>query len=103
MIESGKLQGWAYMSVTVSNEVENRVRPWVESGRYPSADAVILDALQLLEERDLESLRAKLQIGIDQLDRGEGIPYTPELMAELRREAKERIRHGELPDPDVCP
>jgi antitoxin ParD1/3/4 len=91
------------MSVTLAPEIEDRVRLWVESGRYPSTDAVLLDALRLLEERDLDTLRAKLQTGIDQLDRGEGIPFTHELVLEMRREAQDRLRRGERPNPDVCP
>lgn len=55
----------------------------VRSGAYENRDAVITDALDLLRERvagdaiddetKLARLNAKLQKGIDQLDRGEGI------------------------------
>lgn len=54
-------------------------------------------------ERQLDNLRAKLQIGFDQLDRGEGVEWTPELMERLSREADEMHRRGERPSPDVCP
>lgn len=91
------------MTLTVTPDTEKRIQPWIESGRYSTADAVIRAALQLLEERHLDALRAKLQSGIDQLDRGEGIPFTPELVAQMRRDAEERLRRGESPNPDVCP
>ena len=47
----------------------------VDAGLYEDADDVMESALDLLdqEERRLEWLRAELQIGIDQLDRGESI------------------------------
>ncbi|MBJ7484337.1 hypothetical protein [Brevundimonas sp.] len=55
----------------------------VRSGAYPDRDAVIADAVDMLREHtvaDEESdevklarLNAKLQQGIDSLDRGEGI------------------------------
>ena len=61
--------------------------------------------MRLLDEHDhrLRQLRAKLQIGIDELDRGEGVEWTPALMDQLSREADEMYRRGEKPDPDVCP
>jgi hypothetical protein len=31
------------------------------------------------------------------------MPWTPELMAQLSREAEAMERRGELPDLDVCP
>ena len=47
----------------------------VDAGLYDDADDVMESAIDLLdqEERRLEWLRAELQIGLDQLDRGEGI------------------------------
>jgi hypothetical protein len=50
-------------------------------------------------ERRLDRLRAAIAEG----ERGEGVPWTPELMDQLRREAEEMRRRGEKPDPDVCP
>jgi antitoxin ParD1/3/4 len=49
----------------------------VDAGLYDNVDDVIESALNLLdeEERQLEWLRAELQIGIDQLDRGESILF----------------------------
>ncbi len=91
------------MSVTLAPEVGDRVQSWIDSGEYPDADSVVLDALRLLEERKLDSLRAKLQSGIDQLDRGEGIPFTPDLVSQMRRDAEDRLRRGESPNADVCP
>jgi hypothetical protein len=38
-----------------------------------------------------------------ELERGEGIELTPEVMEEISREADELIRLGVLPKPDVCP
>jgi antitoxin ParD1/3/4 len=93
------------MSVTLTPQTEDQIRHWVDTGSYPDADAVIRDALRLLEQQHdrLESLRAKIQIGLDQLDRGEGIPLTPELLDEIDREVDEAILRGEQPDTDVCP
>jgi antitoxin ParD1/3/4 len=93
------------MSVTLTPQVEDQIRHWVETGFYPDANAVIRDALRLLEQQHdrFETLRAKIQVGLDQLDRGEGIPLTPELLDEIDREVDERLRRGDHPNPDVCP
>jgi antitoxin ParD1/3/4 len=92
------------MSVTLTAELANRIQQKIAAGRYRTADEVVEEALQALDERErLEQLRAKLQVGIDQLDRGEGIPFTPELLDEIDREVDDRLRRGEQPSPDVCP
>lgn len=93
------------MSVTLTPQIEDQIRQLVESGAYPNANAVIQDALGLLKQRRdrFETLRAKIRVGLDQLDRGEGIPLTPELLDEIDREVDERLRRGDRPNPDVCP
>jgi antitoxin ParD1/3/4 len=91
------------MSVTIAPAIEQWINEWIERGRYPDADSLLEDALRLLEERELAELRAKLQVGIDQLERGEGVPFTPELVAQIRRDADDRLRRGDRPNPDVCP
>jgi antitoxin ParD1/3/4 len=91
------------MSITVTPETEREIRHWIESGHYPDADAVLNDALGLLHERKLATLRAKIQSGLDQIERGEGIELTPEVWDEIEREADEALLRGEQPDPDVCP
>jgi antitoxin ParD1/3/4 len=92
------------MSVTLTPEAEAAVREKVESGRYQTVDEVIHEALRALDERErIEHLRAKLQTGREQLDRGLGIPFTPEWRAERWQEALRRAAAGEDPNPDVCP
>jgi putative addiction module CopG family antidote len=93
------------MTVTVTAQVEDQIRSLVERGEYPDEDAVIRDALKLLEGHlnQIEALRAKLQLGIDEADRGETDEWTPELSERLFRETQEMYLRGELPDLDVLP
>ena len=92
------------MTVTLTPQLEALIREKVEAGSYRTADEVIAEALRLLDERDrLARLRAAIAVGDAQLARGEGIPYTPELLDEIDREVDERLRRGEQPSPDVCP
>ena len=48
----------------------------VEAGDYASAEDVLREGVKLLKferEAKLERLRAAIQIGLDELDRGEGV------------------------------
>lgn len=46
---------------------------------------------ELLQQMKLEDLRRELQLGIDQLDRGEGIPGE-QVFAELRKQLQQKGR-----------
>jgi putative addiction module CopG family antidote len=88
------------MSVSLTPQARERIRRLVESGAYPDEDAVVRDALSLLvawHER-LEALRAKLPVGIDQLDRSESVTFTPEWSAERVRLARTRAANEDAPD-----
>ena len=68
------------MNVSLTPELEKLVTRKVESGLYQSASEVIREGLRLLDDHDrlrelhLSEVRNKIQTGLDQLDRGEGIP-----------------------------
>ena len=93
------------MSIQLPLDVEANIRQKVQRGSFVDEGQVVREALQLLDERErqLDTLRAKINIGLDELDRGEGAEWTPALMERLNREADELYRRGELPDADVCP
>ncbi len=68
------------MHVSLTPELESRVRAKVESGLYNNASEVIREALRFMDihedwihEIKLARLREQLKVGIDQLDRSEGI------------------------------
>jgi antitoxin ParD1/3/4 len=96
--------GGEIMSVTLTPQIEAMIRERVESGQYDNADDVMREALRLLEEREkLDHLRSLLAVGLEQLQRGEGIEFTAERAEEIRRSAKEAYLRGDKPKPDVCP
>jgi antitoxin ParD1/3/4 len=70
----------------------------VDSGLYVSAGEVVREALRLLEERDrfdeikFEELRVEIQVGLDQVDRGE-LLEGPEVIETLR--SKVRAKRSE--------
>lgn len=81
------------MNVSLTPELEELISQKVQSGRYTSASEVIREALRLLEEQDqlrqkrLAAVREKIDRGLEQLDRGEGIPGD-QVRAHLRRNKK---------------
>ena len=83
------------MNISVSKELAERIEHKVKSGYYPSVDAVVDKALELLYEHDRD-LRAFLQEGIDALENGDYVEYTDEnlheLVEDVHRRGLERLK-----------
>ena len=60
------------MTLSITSEIEQRITIQLNSGRYQSADEVILAALELLEQREqkLVELRKQIDIGAAQITQG---------------------------------
>jgi hypothetical protein len=94
------------MSVTikVSEETAEMVQRQVDQGLYPGLETAWAVAAQLLDEQDyVRDLREKLREAEKQIERGEYDLWTPELSKRILEDAKELVRLGIRPDPDVCP
>lgn len=79
------------MNVSLTPELEKYVDSKVQSGMYHTASEVIREGLRLLKEREelhqrkLIDLRAAVQVGIDQADRGEVVALdVAETLAKVR-------------------
>ncbi len=85
------------MSLNVPPEFERAVRQRVESGLYASIEDVFTACLKALNEWEdvqrakFENLRAELQIGIDQADRGQLVDGR-EGLARIRERYAARLR-----------
>ena len=70
------------MTIHLSSDRAKFIRSLIEAGHYPSEDAVIDEALRLLEERDeaakLAQLRRDIGDGIAQAERGVLAPVDPQ-------------------------
>ncbi|BDI15416.1 hypothetical protein ANSO36C_12180 [Nostoc cf. commune SO-36] len=81
------------MNISLTPELEQLVQDKVNSGRYHSVSEVMGEALRLLYERDcvqeqrLAELKAKIQVGIEELERGEGIDGE-EVFAEIEEDIR---------------
>ena len=91
------------MDIEIGEKHLSHIRQLVDSGRYPSIDAVIARALALLEERDLADtdpaiekelaeIRKKVMEGLDDLRNGRHTKYetADQLVADIKRRAMER-------------
>ena len=84
------------MNISLSRELEQLVQQKVESGRYRSASEVVRAGLRLLEREDertevlLTEVRAEVQAGIGQAERGELVDGE-EAVARRRRGARLRV------------
>ena len=68
------------MHISLTPELESRVKAKVKTGLYNNASEVIREALRFMETHEdwineikLARLREQLKVGIDQLDQGKGI------------------------------
>jgi antitoxin ParD1/3/4 len=67
------------MNISLTPEQAKFIQEKIKTGRYSTTEQVIDEALKLLEEHErqyekwLEETREKATIGIEQLERGEGI------------------------------
>ena len=89
------------MNISLTPKLEELIKQKVESGLYNSSSEVVREALRLLEERDkiremrLEELNRELQIGLDQLERGEYVEFTDALVEDIKRRGRERLAQRE--------
>ncbi|MDP6353488.1 MAG: type II toxin-antitoxin system ParD family antitoxin [Planctomycetota bacterium] len=78
------------MTITVPPKLEEIIQQELASGKYDSEDQVIAEALRLLQQREckLNALKEDIQIGIKQLDNGEGGPLD---MASIKEEISKKL------------
>jgi antitoxin ParD1/3/4 len=83
------------MNVSLTPELERQVEERVASGLYGSASELVREALRLFFRYDaaraeeLAALGQRIELGLAQLDRGEGIPG-PEAQRRSRARLAER-------------
>ena len=93
------------MHVNLSPEMEGFIRNQVASGFYGNATEVIRDAIRRMqaEEGRVAAWRAAIKKGDDQLDRGEGVSYTSDVLEDITQRAISAMNSGQPIDADVLP
>lgn len=77
-----------FMSITLSPEQERFIQEKLNSGQYQNAEQIIHEAFQLLEKWEqyqqwTKETREKVQVGLAELERGEGMD-SEEVIAQMR-------------------
>jgi antitoxin ParD1/3/4 len=82
------------VAIALNDEDQKFIEEAVRSGRYFSESEVIADALAEMKVREairrskIDDLRAKVQVGIEQADRGEFVDFTAE---DVKSEGRKRL------------
>ena len=77
------------MTITIQPELEEFVQRELASGEYRDANAVVAEALRLLQQkRHHDALRDEIRSGMEQRERGEIAPLD---MNTIRKEVRRRI------------
>jgi len=67
------------MNISLGSEISQFIQSQIESGKYASAEEMIIAGIRLLEEREsiykgrFEELRREIMIGVEASERGEVI------------------------------
>ena len=86
------------MNISIREQDVERIQRKVDSGMYPSSDAVIAKALALLDEHDdklkeeLSQVYDRVREGVEALENGDYLEYTDETLHELFDDIKRRGR-----------
>jgi antitoxin ParD1/3/4 len=93
------------MHVNLSPEMEGFIKGKVSGGFYGNATEVIRDAIRRMqaEESRMAAWQAAIAQGDAQLNRGEGIAYTPETLTEITSNAISAMHSSKPMDKDVLP
>ena len=79
------------MNTSISDELLKRIQWKIEAGMYSSADEVLENALDLLDQKDVAVAMAKdlVQEGIDDIENGRYKTYSSENRDELLEDIKQ--------------
>jgi Arc/MetJ-type ribon-helix-helix transcriptional regulator len=89
------------MSITLPDHIQVWIDRQVAEGRFDSEDAVIANAVeQAMDEYRWEEDEDLLE-AIAEADRGDVVPWTPELMDELMERARENSCRGHQVSDDI--
>ena len=89
------------INILLPKELQQFVDAKLRSGRYTSPNEVVRDGLRLLEDQDKlkevrrDEIEQKILVGVEQLNRNEGI-HASKIEDELRRSGREdkQKNHG---------
>ena len=90
-ISLGKIQNMTTVTITLRDEDQRFIESAMKSGRYVTESEAVSDAIAELRAREelhkarFAELRAKVMVGIEELDRGEGAEWN---IAEIKAKGR---------------
>jgi Arc/MetJ-type ribon-helix-helix transcriptional regulator len=84
------------MNISLAPELEKAVGEKIRRGQYPSANALVHEAVERLVEADAEEhahrneIRRRIAVSDAEIDRGEFTEYDERTLADLPRQVRER-------------
>jgi len=83
------------MTITLTDELEELINAKVRSGKYQSADEVVMESLRLLQakEEGMDALRREIMRGVEDFHQERFASYATD--AELEAFSDEIIRQGQ--------
>ena len=94
------------MHVRLSEVEQSFIKSLVQDGSYADETEVVRDAIRKMrEERERAArFRAAVMVGDEAIERGETVPYSPELMEDIKRQAIRKAKNGKpYNSPDAIP
>jgi antitoxin ParD1/3/4 len=93
------------MHINLSPEMEQFLQNKVGTGFYNNASEVVRDAIRRMwtEDENLSKLRAAVQIGDEQLARGEGSVYSAETLDKITEKALTNSRNSKKINAEIAP
>jgi len=90
------------MNIYLGEHFDAFVRAQVATGRYANASEVIREALRRYEddESKLAHLRALVREGVDDIEAGRVFDWTPTMMEDIARQAREHVDAGLISESD---
>ena len=78
------------MNITLSPDSEKYLHEQIASGKFPSADDVVSEALRRMREYDekFDALRRDIAVGIEQADQGLAIEFNEATLERIKAKAR---------------
>lgn len=85
------------MNVSLTPEIEAFINRKVAGGTYATASEVVREAMRAfmdldeIREKHLAQLRAEIEVGMAELERGEGVVFDEATLEEIKKRGRERL------------
>jgi antitoxin ParD1/3/4 len=89
------------MNISLHRRLQRFIEKKVRTGKYQTASEVVREGLRLIEHRDtqpaleLRRLRGKIQVGLDQIEKGQVAPLD---VKKIKAESRKRLAARRLKD-----